>query len=134
MKLLLDTHVFLWVTSAEVNLPSKVQKLLEAEENQLLISSASIWETVIKVSSRRMEEWDYTTDLGVLEDWIRDLGAEMLPIRTKHAIAISKLRDWSHKDPFDRMLAAQAISEGAVLVTADAAFQSLADLRCVWNS
>ena len=132
MKLLLDTHVFLWALEDLDRLPGSVQTLLAATENPLLVSVASFWEIAIKTAAGKLVFKD-PSRLASLEEWVHLIGAEMLPISAKHALATVKLRDWLHKDPFDRMLAAQALVEDATLVTADSALWGCPGLRWTWN-
>ena len=112
MKLLLDTHVFLWAASGDDQIPEPVWDVLQAGENQLLVSAASIWEMVVKASdgSGRLA-WNTKRKAEDPESWIERMGADVLPITPRHATGVWQLRNWAHTDPFDRMLAAQAMAE-----------------------
>ena len=134
MKLLLDTHVFLWAASGDERLPPGVATLLASHEHQLLVSAASLWEIAIKASAGLQFRWLSPKAIGELETWVHRMGAEILPIAASHAIGTWYFREWTHKDPFDRMLVTQAIAERATLVTADPALQSRPGLRWVWDN
>ena len=115
MKLLLDTHLLLWAAAAPARLPPAARRLIEDPENELLFSVASLWEVAIKAGLGRA---DFTLDAGLLRRGLIDNGYQELPILGEHAAAVARLPD-IHKDPFDRMLAAQSESEGITLLTAD---------------
>lgn len=134
MKLLLDTHVFLWAAAGDERLPANVQALLSADEHQILVSAASLWEIVIKASAGLQFRWLNTKSVSELETWVHRMGAEVLPIAASHAVGTWYFREWTHKDPFDRMIVTQAITERAMLVTADKALQSRPGLRWVWDN
>jgi PIN domain nuclease of toxin-antitoxin system len=116
VKLLLDTHVLLWAAGEPHKLSTKARQLLDASENTLVFSVASLWEIAIK---RSLGREDFRVDLHVLRRGLLDNAYEELGIASAHALAVDKLPPL-HKDPFDRMLIAQAEVEGIVLVTSDA--------------
>ena len=120
MKLLLDTHLLLW--AAMDNLSEEAKKLLLDENNILYFSPASIWEIVIKKSLGRD---DFNVDAEVLRRGLLDNQYLELPITSQHALAVSDLPA-IHKDPFDRILLAQAKSEGFSLVTSDSLLRKYA--------
>lgn len=115
MKLLLDTHVLLWAAGAPERLSTEGHDLLDDRANQLIFSVASLWEIAIKASLGRA---DFTVDAGLLRRGLTDNSYEELTITGPHALAVAGLPPL-HRDPFDRMLVAQAQVEGFVLVTAD---------------
>lgn len=115
MKLLLDTHLLLWAAQGFEHLPPDAQMLMSEPENELFFSVASLWEIVIKCGLGRE---DLKVDPRVLRRSLLDNGYHELPILSEHAVAISTLPP-IHKDPFDRLLVAQAIVEGITLLTAD---------------
>lgn len=115
MLLLLDTHIVLWAVSASGKLSQRARDLITNEENTLLFSAASIWEVAIKASQGRA---GFQVDPGVLRRGLIDNGYEELVIKSTHAAAVSGLPR-IHKDPFDRILIAQARVEGILLLTAD---------------
>ena len=115
MKLLLDTHVLLWAAGEPKRLSTKARKLIDNPQNQLLFSAASLWEIAIK---RGLNRQDFQADPRVLRRGLLDNGYEELPIFSAHVVAIDGLPT-IHKDPFDRLLVAQATVEGFTLLTCD---------------
>lgn len=115
MKLLLDTHVLLWAASEPSKVPPKVRSLILESDNDLFFSAASIWEIAIKSQLGRA---DFDIDPHILRRGLIDNGYLELPINVEHALAVLALPHL-HKDPFDRMLVAQATVEGFVLLTSD---------------
>lgn len=115
MKILLDTHVLLWVAGDPQQLSAQGRKLLEDPQNQLYFSAASLWEISIK---NKLGRTDFKVDLPVLRRNLLDYGFEEIAINSAHTLAIEALPN-IHKDPFDRMLVAQTIVEGITLMTAD---------------
>ena len=115
MKLLLDTHLILWAASSPERLSKKALDLLSDNENELFFSAANLWEITIKNGLGRA---DFKVDVSVLRRGLLDNGYNEIAITSQHAIAVSGLQD-IHRDPFDRVLVAQAITEGITLLTAD---------------
>ena len=116
MKLLLDTHLLLWAAGSPAHLSETARLLLEDQQNELLFSAASLWEIVIK---RGLGRSDFQVDARVLRRGLLDNGYGELAITSEHSVAIDSLPP-IHKDPFDRILVAQATVEGITLLTADA--------------
>ena len=121
-SLLLDTHAFVWAMTAPERLAAAARAAIEERRHVVLLSTASIWEIAIKVGRGRWAEASALLD--DLDAVLRRAGIAPLPIGPAHARLAGLLR-WDHRDPFDRMLAAQAIIEGAKLVTADPAFSTI---------
>lgn len=117
MKLLLDTHIILWAAAAPEKLPDTTRTLLTSSGNSLFFSSASIWEIVIKLGLGRE---DFNVDPYRLRRMLVLHGYKELPVTADHALKVGSLPPL-HKDPFDRLLLAQAREEGMLLVTGDAA-------------
>ena len=115
MKLLLDTHLLLWAAGQPNRLSTAARKLITAPAHELLFSAASIWEIVIK---RGLARTDFHADPRLLRRGLLDNGYSELPVLSEHAIVIDSL-PLIHKDPFDRLLVAQATVEGITLLTAD---------------
>jgi PIN domain nuclease of toxin-antitoxin system len=115
MKLLLDTHILLWAASEPDRLPQTARQAIEDPQTQLLFSPASLWEVAIKSSLGRD---DFRVDPRLLRRGLLDNGYAELPITGEHAVAVMGLPP-IHRDPFDRMLIAQATSEGVQLLTVD---------------
>ena len=116
MKLLLDTHLLLWAASNPSRLSKTARALLENPENELLFSAASLWEIAIKGSLGRA---DFQVDGRLLRRGLLDNGYIELPITGEHAVGVDALPP-IHKDPFDRLLVSQALTEGITLLTNDA--------------
>jgi PIN domain nuclease of toxin-antitoxin system len=117
VRLLLDTHVLLWWLADDRKLSKDSRAMIANADNQVLVSAASVWEVAIKTSLRRVE-----IELDDLEDAILKSGLEPLPIAVQHAVRVGRLPD-VHRDPFDRMLVAQAGVEELRLVTHDRVFE-----------
>ena len=117
MKLLLDTHILLWAAAEPEQLSSQAKTLIEDPQNQLYFSAASLWEIAIK---NKLGRTDFKVDLPVLRRNLLDNGFEEIAINGAHTLALDTLPP-IHKDPFDRILIAQANVEGITLMTADSA-------------
>jgi PIN domain nuclease of toxin-antitoxin system len=115
MKLLLDTHLLLWAAGQPERLSDKALALIESPENELFFSAVSLWEVAIK---RGLGRADLHVDARLLRRGLLDNGYSELPIGSEHIVAIDTLPP-IHKDPFDRILVAQAQVEGITLLTAD---------------
>ncbi|MBM2810832.1 MAG: pilus retraction motor protein [Chloroflexi bacterium] len=116
MKFLLDTQLLLWAAGAPERLSTEARKLLNDPRDDLLFSAASLWEIAIKNTLGRE---DFRVEPRLLRRSLLDNGYAELPITGQHAVNIDSLPPL-HKDPFDRMLLAQALSEGITFVTGDA--------------
>lgn len=117
MRLLLDTHLLLWAAAGDARLPAEASRLILAPDTQPVFSAASLWEIVIKAGLGRD---DFRVDARILRRGLLENGYEELAVTSEHAVAVSDLPD-HHRDPFDRMLIAQARIEGLSLLTSDAA-------------
>lgn len=115
MKLLLDTHLLLWAAGSPEKLTPGARAAIENPLNELLFSSASLWEIAIK---RGLDRVNFQIDARILRRGLLDNGYQELPITSEHAVSIESLPP-IHKDPFDRILIAQATVEGITLLTAD---------------
>lgn len=116
MKLLLDTHLLLWAAGPCERLSEVARAMIESPDNELFFSAASLWEIAIK---RGLGRDDFQVDARSLRRALLDNGYHELPITSAHAVAIDVLPSL-HKDPFDRLLLAQAMVEGITLLSADA--------------
>jgi PIN domain nuclease of toxin-antitoxin system len=123
VKLLLDTHILLWAAGQPEKLSKSTRDLLAKDENRLFFSAANIWEIVIKLGLGRK---DFKVDPYRLRKMLVVHGYTELPITAEHALKVNSL-PLLHKDPFDRMLLAQARAEGMQLLTADAAVSQYQD-------
>lgn len=116
MKFLLDTQILLWAAGQPERLSAVARRQLNNPKNELLFSAASLWEIAIKNSLGRD---DFRVEPRLLRRGLLDNGYIELPITSEHAVSLDSLPDL-HKDPFDRILLAQALTEGITLLTADA--------------
>ena len=115
MKLLLDTHLLLWAAGEPERLPKSARTLIENADNELLFSAASLWEVAIK---RGLGREDFKVDARLLRRGLLDNGYGELAIVSDHVVATESLPPL-HRDPFDRILVAQATVEGITLLTID---------------
>jgi PIN domain nuclease of toxin-antitoxin system len=127
--LLLDTHAFVWATSEPGRLSTPARERIADRGTQILVSAATAWEVAIKHRAGRWPEAEPL--LAAFEEIVDRLGAQHLDMRWSHARRAGGLR-WDHPDPFDRMLAAQAMLVDAALVTGDEAFAAVAGLDLLW--
>jgi len=116
VKLLLDTHILLWSVSQSKRLSPAARKLIKDPDNELFFSAASLWEIAIKKALGRE---DFRVEPRLLRRNLVENGYTELPITGEHAVNVDGFPRL-HKDPFDRLLLAQAHTEGITLITADA--------------
>ena len=121
MRLLLDTHIFLWAVAGSPLLKAATRRLIESAD-EVYVSAASLWEVAIKARLGKIE-----ADPDELVAAIELSGFIELPVRASHAAAVARLA-MHHTDPFDRLLVAQAVAEPLKLVTADAVLARYSDL------
>lgn len=115
MKVLLDTHLLLWAAGEPRRLSKQARALIDNPDNELLFSAASLWEVAIK---RGLGREDFKVDARLLRRGLLDNGYRELPIISDHVVATESL-PLIHRDPFDRILVAQATVEGIMLLTID---------------
>lgn len=115
MRLLLDTHILLWAAADHERLSPGARAFIDDPDHVLVFSVASLWETAIKQGLGRQ---DFDVDPRLLRRGLIENGYEELAITGDHAVAVDSLPP-IHRDPFDRMLVAQAMVEGLLLLTAD---------------
>jgi PIN domain nuclease of toxin-antitoxin system len=120
VTLLLDTHLLLWAVSMSGRLPERARRLIEDGSNEVLYSSASIWEIAINAS---LPGRALTVDVPALLDALPAMGLRELPVRGEHAARAADLPA-VHRDPFDRLLVAQSLVEPATLLTNDVALEA----------
>ena len=119
MAYLLDTHLVLWAAIEPERLPAKARKLLENRQEVITFSLATIWEVAIKTSLKRA---DFSVDPAALHAGLLDAGFAELALEPTHLFRVATL-PWVHRDPFDRLLVAQAVEEGLTLLSVDAALK-----------
>ncbi|ACZ29237.1 PilT protein domain protein [Xylanimonas cellulosilytica DSM 15894] len=115
MRLLIDTHILLWLADDDPRLPARGRELLADPAAQIVFSAASIWEVAIKAG---LDRSDFTKDPFALRSTAIAAGLEELPVTGDHAARVAALPA-IHSDPFDRILVAQATAESITLVTHD---------------
>ncbi|WNJ89676.1 type II toxin-antitoxin system VapC family toxin [Bosea sp. 685] len=120
MRLLLDTHLLLWTAGKSRMLSREAVELIAAPENEINYSVVGLWEVAIKNGLGRS---DFSVDLALLRRRLLDNGYREIPVTGEHALATERLPAL-HRDPFDRLLVAQATVEGMILLTADATLAS----------
>jgi PIN domain nuclease of toxin-antitoxin system len=128
MRYLLDTHVFLWAIAEPDKLSRRARAMFSDTGNEIVLSTVNLWEIALKVETGKLR---LPASRRYFENHMEQLGvSEVLEITPRHVYALMSLPS-VHKDPFDRLLAAQSISEGLPLMTADAVFRHY-PLKVVW--
>lgn len=126
MRILLDTHTFLWAITNESRLSAKVRTLMASAD--CWFSVASVWEVIVKVQSGKMS---LPRPVGAfLTSELADSGVQILPITLNHVLRVESL-DLHHRDPFDRILIAQSIEENLPVLTADPLFKNY-PVQLIW--
>jgi PIN domain nuclease of toxin-antitoxin system len=128
MRYLVDTQSFIWFVEDDVKLPAHIRILMENVGNQLVISIASLWEMTIKMSLGKLI---LSGDIETMIDKVVSNGFTILTIEPKHLIALSTL-DFIHRDPFDRIIISQSISEDIPLISSDDVFNQY-PVEWVWR-
>lgn len=129
LRLLLDTHALYWALGEPEQLGRDARAAIESRESVLYVSAVSAWEIATKRRLGKLPGAD-----GVLRAYavhLRRLGADELPISSEHALYAGAMV-WEHRDPFDRMLASQAVIDDLVLVTRDREFTHAPGVRTLW--
>src|SRR5437763_12881029 len=128
MRALLDTHAFLWFVRDDKRLSQRARELIEDSDSELLLSAASAWEIIINVGTGKLKLQSEVETF--LKEQLALNFIEPLPIRLEHVLAISRLPS-HHRDPFDRLIIAQGITEGLPIVSNDAEFTRYR-VRLIW--
>jgi PIN domain nuclease of toxin-antitoxin system len=129
MRVLIDTHIFIWYIQNSERLPSSIATYINDGRNDILLSIASVWEMAIKQSTGKL-------NLGLpyasfIEEQMRLNSMELLPLRLDHLEVVTTM-PFHHRDPFDRLLIAQAMLENIVIISADSTFSSYPVQR-IWE-
>lgn len=130
MKVLLDTHTFLWFISGDSQLSGYARQLIEDPDNQRYLSVVSVWEITIKSSLGRLEV--PTPSSRLIREYVWANAIELLTISSEHLDVLHDL-PYHHKDPFDRMMIAQAIHEDMALLSRDMALNAY-PVRLEWTA
>jgi PIN domain nuclease of toxin-antitoxin system len=128
MRFLLDTHTLLWCFNADPSLTARARRLIENGGNELLVSSASAWEISTKVRLGKLPTGEEL--VADLSGYLTQLGCEALAISLEHAVRAGRLPG-EHRDPFDRMLIAQAQTENLPIISNDRIFDAYG-VRRIW--
>ncbi|RWX76820.1 type II toxin-antitoxin system VapC family toxin [Neorhizobium lilium] len=115
MRVLPDSHILAWFAEDDEKLTAEMREILEDDSNELFFSAASIWELAIK---RALNRHGFNIEPRMLERSLVENDFTELPVTSRHALAVESLPP-IHKDPFDRILIAQSMSEGMLLLTSD---------------
>ncbi len=119
MKILSDTHIFIWFSQDSAQLSRSAHDLLKNPANEIFLSIASVWEIQIKLDIKKLALPLPLPDLITLQQRVNNI--QILPIEPRHIYALSDL-PMHHRDPFDRLLIAQSVTEAMPILTADAVF------------
>ena len=128
MNILLDTHAFLWFIAGSNELSDKARELVEDENNRVFLSAASLWEMAIKVSLEKLTLSEPFETL--IPEQLAINGVEILGITVAHTTQVARL-PFHHRDPFDRLIIAQALEEQMPVISADATFDKYGVTR-IW--
>jgi PIN domain nuclease of toxin-antitoxin system len=126
---LLDTHAYLWAIQEDWKLGGCAREAIENRRSKLFVSAISTFEIANKYRIGKLPDYQYVAENCL--DLIRKLGARELPVSAEHAYFAAKF-EWEHRDPFDRILAAQAVTLNLTLITNDSAFDALPWLSTLW--
>ena len=128
MDLLLDTHPFIWFLNGDEQLPQNLKSSIADTTNKCFLSIAGLWEISIKSSLGKLE---LNGDFNRISDFVTENEIELLPITLSHPQRLLRL-PFHHKDPFDRVIIARALTEGLTIATKDVAFSDY-DVACIWK-
>jgi len=128
LKVLVDTHALLWWMGGDARLSGQAREIVEDGANQRLVSIVSLWEIAIKISLGRLPTYGLT--VSRIAEQLHEQSFAMIPVRLGDLTRIEKL-PWIHRDPFDRLLIAQALEENVPLLTSDDAIRQYA-VQTIW--
>lgn len=129
MRYLLDTHALLWAFTEPARLGAEAREIIVARSSRLVVSAASAWEISTKQRLGKLPQADAM--VGAYSRHLERLGVERLPITEDHALLAGSLQ-WEHRDPFDRVFAAQAMIESMTLLSHDPVFERLPGVAARW--
>lgn len=129
MKILVNSHIYVWAKLNDPRLSTRAKTILRSDDHELFFSLASLWELSIKIRSGKLRT--LTSSIAFVHDSLAQDGIHILPIRYDDLLAMEQL-DNHHKDPFDRILIAQAMANGLKLLTEDASIKRYAGVQTIW--
>jgi PIN domain nuclease of toxin-antitoxin system len=128
MKVLVDTHTFIWDIIADHRSSAKAKQILRSDEHELFFSLVSLWEIAIKIKTGKLNT--IGSSVAYIRDEMDAYGMSLLPIRYEHLLQLESLPH-HHSDPFDRLLIAQALTESLPILSGDRAFANYG-IKLVW--
>ena len=128
MKLLVDTHTFLWALMRDHRLSTRSKQILTSDEHELFFSLVSLWEVSIKMKTGKLNALG--SSVAYLREEMENYSMQLLPIRYEHILQLEMLPA-HHSDPFDRLLIAQAVTESLPILTHDEKFKPY-PARLIW--
>ena len=126
---LFDTHTLLWAAHDESKLSARALSVIEDSNTHIFVSAVSAYEIMYKYKLGKLPAYDYVAKYYF--DILQELGTDALPINKYHAHFAGAI-EWSHRDPFDRLLAAQATTDQLILITNDSVFDELTNITTLW--
>ena len=128
MRVLVDTHTFLWALLQDHRLSARAKQILISGEHELVFSLVSLWEIAVKMKIGRLNT--VGSSVAYIRDEMAEYGMELLPIRYEHILELERL-PLHHSEPFDRLLIAQAIAESLPILTHDSKFPAY-PVKLIW--
>jgi len=128
VRILVDTHAFLWEIWDDPKSSRKAREIMRSDKHELVLSLASIWEIAIKIQIGKMRSAG--SSVSYFYDVAKEYGMEILPIRYEHILALERL-PLHHKEPFDRLILAQAVAESLPLLSDDSKFPAY-PVKLIW--
>jgi PIN domain nuclease of toxin-antitoxin system len=128
LRILVDTHTFLWALQNDRRLSAKARQILCSDEHELVFSLVSLWEIAVKIKIGKLNA--VGSSVGYIREEMKAYGMELLPVRYEHILQMEQLPLY-HSDPFDRLLIAQAIAEFMPILTHDSEFPRY-PVKLIW--
>ncbi|GAA3790995.1 type II toxin-antitoxin system VapC family toxin [Amycolatopsis tucumanensis] len=128
-RLMLDTHVLLWALTDPARLSDQVRAAVADRRTELFVSAASAWEIATKQRLGKLPQAEVL--VRAYRQHLARLAVDSVPVTDEHSLLAGSM-EWKHRDPFDRIIAAQCMTESLPLVTADEAFQTVAGVQVLW--
>ena len=128
MKVLVDTHTFIWALEGDPRLSKRAKQILTSDSNELVFSLASLWEIAVKIQIGKLGTLG--SSVVYVRDEVEEYGMEILPIHYSHILALERL-PFHHKEPFDRLILAQAVAESLPLLSDDSQFPAY-PVKLLW--